>query len=395
MPDPGKPATLAVHAGTRFESKARPLIEGIHVSTVSYFDKSADLDRSLDGEDFVYARITHQNGVLLEAAMAALEGAEGCVAYATGMAAMRALLDAQALKTGDAVVIPADCYGVTRALFKAHCAERGAELHSLDLADPHAPERVSALEPHFVLAESITNPLLAVPDLPALANACRAAGATFAVDATFASPAFQRPLEMGADYALHSTTKWINGHSDAMGGVVSAKADRVRALRASRTVDGAILGPFEAYLTLRGLRTLLVRMRAHSENALKISQRLAESPLMERVIYPGLATHPHHAVARRVLDGGFGGMMAFEIRGAGRAEVFRFLESLRLAKPAPSLGDVATMVMHAASAASRRMSPEERAAAGIKENLVRVSVGLEDPDDVAQDLLAAASKAMS
>jgi cystathionine gamma-synthase len=395
MPDTRKPATLAIHAGTRLESKARALIEGIHVSTVSYFDRSEDLDRSLDGEDFVYARITSQNAALLEEAMAALEGGDGCVAYATGMAALRALIEAQGLKSGDAVVIPADCYGVTRALFKAHCAARGATLHSLDLAQASAPERIAALKPRFLLAESINNPLLAVPDLPALARACRLVGAAFAVDATFASPALQRPLELGADYSLHSTTKWINGHSDAMGGVISANAERIRALKAARTVEGAILGAFEAYLTLRGLRTMLVRVKAHSENALHVSRRLSDSPLMERVIYPGLPGHPHHGVAKRVLSGGFGGMMAFEIRGAGRAEVHRFLELLQLAKPAPSLGDVATMVMHAASAASRRMTPEERAAAGIKENLVRISVGLEDPDDVAEDLLSAAAKAMS
>jgi cystathionine beta-lyase/cystathionine gamma-synthase len=219
-------------------------------------------------------------------------------------------------------------------------------------------------------------------------------GAAFAVDATFASPILQRPLELGADYSIHSTTKWINGHGDAMGGAVSGTRERIQELKGSRVLSGGILGPFEAWLTLRGLRTLPIRIKAHCEHADQIARRLAQSPSLERVLHPSLANHPNHAVACNVLDGGFGGMLAFEIRGAGRAEAFRFLESLRLAKPAPSLGDVATLVMHAATASARRLTQAERDAAGIGENLVRVSVGLEDPDDIADDLLAAISQAV-
>ena len=218
-------------------------------------------------------------------------------------------------------------------------------------------------------------------------------GAAFAVDATFASPVLQRPLELGADYAIHSTTKWINGHGDAMGGVVSGTRERIEPLRSARVVTGSVLGPFEAWLTLRGLRTLLVRMNAHCAHAEHVAGRLAASANIERVLYPSLPTHPTHGVARRVLDGGFGGMLAFHIPGGGRAESFRLLERLRLAKPAPSLGDVATLVMHAASASARRLTPAEREAAGIGENLIRVSVGLEDPDDVADDLIQAVGQA--
>jgi cystathionine beta-lyase/cystathionine gamma-synthase len=186
----------------------------------------------------------------------------------------------------------------------------------------------------------------------------------------------------------------MNGHSDAMGGTVSGKRELIEPMRAARTLNGSILGPFEAWLTLRGLRSLPIRMKAHSEHALHVARRLAESRKLERVIYPGLSTHANHEVARRMLESGFGGMLAFHIPRAGRRQAFRFLESVKLAKPAPSLGDVSTLVMHAASASARRMTQEERDAAGIGENLIRVSVGLEDPDDIADDLLAAAALAM-
>ncbi len=240
-----------------------------------------------------------------------------------------------------------------------------------------------------MLAETITNPLLNVPDLPELARAAHAVGAAFAVDGTFSSPVLQRTLAQGADYALQSSTKWINGHSDATGGTVAGSAERIQPLLAARVLDGAILGPFESWLTLRGLRTLPVRMAAHSAHALAVAQRLAQDSHVTRVLYPGLPTHPHHAVATRLLPHGYGGMVAFEIARGGRAEVFRFLEKVKLARPAPTLGDVATLVMHPASAAARRMTAEERTAAGISESLVRVSVGLEDPGDIAEDLLQA------
>jgi cystathionine gamma-synthase len=395
MPDrPPQPSTVAIHAGSRLTSRSRPVTPDIHVAAVSYFDSAADLDASLDGKDFVYTRIAGQNASLLEEAVAALEGAPACAAFASGMAALRAVLDAQGLRAGDAVVMPADAYGMSQALIKAHAASRGLVLHALSLSTPESVAAVRSVKPKLVLAESMANPLLSVTDLAALSEACRGVGAVLAVDATFASPALQRPLALGADYALHSTTKWINGHSDAMGGVVSGSAERLRPLRAARVMDGAVMGPFEAYLTLRGLRTLPIRMRAHSEGALAVAQQLAASPLVEHVLYPGLASHPQHAVAKRMFSGGFGGMLAFEIKGGDKARALRFLESVKLALPAPSLGDVATLVMHAASAASRRLSPAERAAAGIRDNLIRVSVGLEDPSDIAEDLLQATAQAL-
>jgi len=387
-----KPETLAIHAGTRLlGSRTVDLVAPLHLSSVGYFESAEELDASLDGKDFVYTRIRGQNTVLLEEAVAALEGAELACAFGSGMAALRALWDAQGLKASDSVVMGADGYGATRALYKVLAARAGVTLHALLLSDKDAPERLRALRPRFVLAESVTNPLLSVPDVPALAEAAHAVGAAFAVDGTFSSPVLQRALEQGADYALQSSTKWINGHSDATGGTVAGTAERIRPLLASRVLEGAILGPFEAWLTLRGLRTLPIRMRAHSANALAVAERLSKDARVTRVLYPGLKSHPEYSVAKRLLPHGFGGMVAFEIAGGGRAEVFRFLERVKLARPAPTLGDVATLVMHPATAAARRMTPEERATAGITENLVRVSVGLEDADDIAEDLLQAVS----
>lgn len=388
-----KPSTVAIHAGTSVGTSSIPISPPIHVSAVSYFEDSETLDGALDGKDFSYARIEAPNTLLLEQAIAALEGAEAAVSYASGMAALKAVVEAQRLKQGDRVVMPADGYGVTRLLLRTMSETLGFEVTPVLLAAQDAPEKIRALKPKLVLAESVTNPLLSVPDLRALAQACRDAGAVFAVDATFPSPALQRACELGADYAIQSTTKWLNGHSDALGGTIAGSAERIAALKKLRIVDGSVLGPFEAWLTLRGVRTLPVRMKAHSEHALHVARRLRESDLLERVIYPGLEDHPDHAVAREVLTGGFGGMVAFEIRGATRQQGFRFLEAVELAKPAPSLGDVGTLVMHAASASARRMSQAERDAAGIKESLIRVSVGLEDPDDIADDLLQAVQSA--
>lgn len=394
-----KPSTTAIVAGSRPPaSSAHPLNAPVFTSAVGWFDDAEQLDASLDGKDFVYGRISAPNAVLLEQAIAALEGAEDCAVYASGMAALRAIFESQGLAAGDRVVVPADGYGATRALYKQLAAERGIELVPLMLTESAAISVLEKLRPKLVLVESVTNPLVSVPDLPLVCAAARQAGAAVAVDGTFPSPIGQRALSLGADYAVQSTTKWINGHSDALGGAVSGGRERIAALKAARLLRGDIIGPFEAWLTLRGLRTLPLRMKAHGAHALELAQLLVGSSAVANVRYPGLSSHPQHATARRVLDvadAGFGGMLTFEIPESTRTIAFRFLEALRLARPAPSLGDVGTLVMHAASASARRLTPEERAAVGIGEGLIRVSVGLEDPSEIAADLLQAVGVARS
>ncbi len=392
-----KPTTAAIVAGSRLPpTRSQPTSAPLYSAAVSYFDDADALDQSFEGRDFVYSRIAAPNAQLLEEAIAALEGAAACAVYASGMAALRAVFDAQGLKAGDKVVLPGDGYGATRALYSQLCVERGVRLVPVMLAEAGAGAVLKQVRPQFVLIESVTNPLVSVPDLPALCDAAHGAGAVVAVDGTFPSPMGQRALKLGADYAVQSTTKWINGHSDALGGSVSGSVERIALLKAARVLRGDVLGPFEAWLTLRGVRTLPLRMKAHSANALQVAMALVASGKVENVRYPGLASHPHHAIARKVLDietAGFGGMLTFEIPGATRAVAFKFLESVKLARPAPSLGDVATLVMHAATAAARRLTPEERLAAGIGEGLIRVSVGLEDPEDLTADLLQAVNAA--
>jgi cystathionine gamma-synthase len=289
-------------------------------------------------------------------------------------------------------VIAADGYGVTRALLEQLGRRDGVEVSSMSFTGPDMGVRLANTQAKLVVCESVTNPLLQVPDLPMVAAAARAAGSRLAVDGTFPSPLGQRTLGHGADYAIQSTTKWINGHSDALGGTVSGSRVLIDPLRSARVLNGDIMGPFEAWLTLRGLRTLPVRLRTHGAHALALAKTLEGAPGISRVWYPGLPSHPQHVVAARVLDtslAGFGGMLAFELTQGTRERAFRFLESVKLARPAPSLGDVSTLVMHAASAAARKLTPEQRAAAGITEGLIRVSVGLEDPGDLSDDLLNA------
>ena len=256
----------------------------------------------------------------------------------------------------------------------------------------HVGARRKHVLPLIPVCESVTNPLVQVPDLPLVAAAAHAAGSKLAVDGTFPSPLGQRTLDHGADYAIQSTTKWINGHSDALGGTVAGARVQIDPLRSSRILNGDIMGPFEAWLTLRGVRTLPVRLRAHGAHAMALARALEGAPGISRVWYPGLPSHPQHLVAARVLDtslAGFGGMLSFELTQGTRERAFRFLESVKLARPAPSLGDVSTLVMHAASASARRLTPAQRVAAGITEGLIRVSVGLEDPGDLSDDLLNA------
>jgi len=387
-----KATTLAVTAGALAPTAALPVAGPLHLSAVSFYADADALDASLDGSGYSYGRIRAPNAEALEQALAALEGAEACVAYASGMAALRALWDSLSLKAGDVAMVPADGYGASLALLKRLAAERSVTLRLQSFTAPDVAAHLAEAKPKLVFLESVTNPLLSVPDLPTLCAEAHAAGATVAVDATFCSPLGQRPLSHGADLVLHSTTKWINGHSDALGGVVSGARARIEPMRAARILTGELLGPFEAYLTLRGVRTLPVRMKAHGENALALARALEASGRVTAVRYPGLPSHPQHSVARRVLDvesAGFGGLLAFELPKGGRAEAFRFLESVKLARPAPSLGDVATLVMHAASASARRMTADERERAGISERLIRVSVGLEDPSEIAADLLQA------
>ena len=318
-------------------------------------------------------------------ALAALEGGAGAVITATGMAAITLVL--HLLSPGDLLVLPHDGYGGTWRIVDALARKGHFEVAIVDQRDPAALAQALARRPKLVWAETPSNPLLRVVDLAALGAACRRAGALFAVDNTFLSPALQNPIAFGADLVVHSTTKYVNGHSDVVGGAVVAKD---KALHEQLLWWANALGitgaPFDSWLTLRGLRTLHARMRCHQENAERLAELLAAHPAVRAVHYPGLPTHPDHALAKRQ-QRGFGGMLSFEF--ADPAAVGRFVEALSCFTLAESLGGVESLIAHPATMTHASMTPEVRARAGITDGLLRLSVGIENGDDLARDLLAA------
>ncbi len=383
--------TQAVHAGERAPAAHyRPVSTPIQMS-VGYVHPSAEeMDRIFAGEEqgYVYPRYGSPTVAALERAMATLEGAGDAVAYATGMAAVHAAILGAGARAGGAVVCAADVYGATYALVATTLASLGIRGRFVDVADLDGVQRALAEEqPAALVCEAISNPLLKVADLPALADLCGAAGARLIVDATFATPYLVRPLALAADYSVHSATKYLSGHGDVMAGVVACSAVAGRDLRERQKLLGANLGPQEAWLALRGLKTMPLRVREQCRNAQVVAEWLEGHPKVAKVHYPGLPSHPQHDLASRLFGGkGYGGMISMDLRGAGRAEVFRFLEALDLVQPATTLGDVYSLVLYPAMSSHRALGPAERARLGIGEGLVRLSVGIEDPADIKEDL---------
>jgi cystathionine gamma-synthase/methionine-gamma-lyase len=343
------------------------------------------------GEGYVYPRYGSPTVAAFEAAMAELEGGQAAFAFATGMAAIHAALLAAGARAGTTLVAATDVYGATYALATRLLVELGVEVRLVDVGDLEAVEAALAeTRPVALLAEVISNPLLKVADLPALSDLAHRHGAQFLIDSTFASPCLCNPLQHGADMVIHSATKFIAGHGDVMAGVVVASAEtRDRLFELTKLVGGN-LGPFEAWLALRGLKTLPLRMRQHCANAMRVAQWLAEHPRIARVNYPGLAEHPQHGLARQLFgERGFGGVLSFEIAGADQAAVFGFMEALELCLPATTLGDVYTLVLHPATSSHRALPAAQRAQVGIGDGLVRLSAGIEAAEDIVADLAQA------
>lgn len=383
--------TQAVHAGERGpHPDFTPVNTPIYHSVGYLYDDLRDLDAVFGGQrpGFVYTRYGSPTVLAFERAMATLEQAGDAVAFASGMAALHAALLGAGIRAGQAVVAAADVYGATYALLERLFPALGVRVRFVDITDHDQVACALAEEaPATVLCEVISNPLMKVADVPVLAEMAHAAGATLIVDSTFASPYLLRPLEQGADYAVHSATKYLGGHGDVMAGVVACSAERGRDMRERQKLLGANLGPQEAWLAMRGLKTLPLRMRQHCANAQAVAEWLAGHPAVAAVHYPGLARHPQHALAARLFEGrGFGGMLSFDLRGAGQAEVFRFMKALELVLPATTLGDVYSLTLYPAHSSHRLLSPEARAALGIGDGLVRLSVGIEEAQDIIADL---------
>ena len=396
--------TVAVHAGERAAKPLfTPVVTPIYHASSYVYDEMETLDATFAGtfDGPMYTRYGNPTVSALEAAVAALEGGEAALAYGSGMAAIHGALLAAGARAGTSVVAAYDVYGATYALLIRLLASQGVATRFVDASDPEAVEaalaagqssaaRSSGSRPVALIVETISNPLLKVADLPALAELAHAAGAALIVDNTFASPYLCRPFGLGADYVVHSATKYLGGHGDVLGGVIVTSQERRRELNEINKLVGANLGPQEAWLVLRGIKTLPLRVQRQCENAAQVAAWLAAHPQVSHVNYPGLAAHPQHLLAARMLErGAFGAMISFDIRGGDRARVFRFMEALRLVLPATTLGDVYSLALYPAHSSHRALEPELRRRLGIGDGLVRLSVGIEDPADIVADLAQA------
>ena len=392
--------TQSVHAGQdRYAGERAPVPEftpvsvPIHPSVGYVYDDMEDLDAIFGGEraGYVYPRYGSPTVAAFERAVAKLERAEDAVAFASGMGAVHAALFGAGVRAGTAVVAASDVYGATYALLERTLPTLDIRVRFVDVTDLEEVGRAFEEEqPVAAVCEIISNPLMKVADVPTLAQMAQTAGAALIVDSTFASPYLFRPLEHGADYALHSATKYLGGHGDVMAGAIACSAERGRDLRERQKLLGANLGPQEAWLALRGLKTLALRMRQHCANAQIVAEWLDGHPAVFGVNYPGLPSHPQHDLAARLFgSGGFGGMVSFDLRDAARDEVFRFMEALELVLPATTLGDVYSLALYPAHSSHRQVAPEVREALGIGDGLVRLSVGIEEAADIIADLAQA------
>ena len=379
-----RPATRAVRAGIdrdpAFGAVVPPLVLSSNFSFAGFGEKRA----------YDYTRSGNPTRDLLGEALAELEGGAGGVVTATGMAAVALVLHA-VLKQGDTLVAAHDGYGGSWRLFDALARKGGFALRLANLTDPRALAAALAEKPAVVWIETPSNPLLRITDLRFVIEAAHKAGALAVVDNTFLSPALQTPIAFGADVVVHSTTKYINGHSDVVGGAVVARDAAVHeSLAWWANALGLTGAPFDAYLTLRGLRTLDARLRVHQENAAGLADVLDAHPAVARVHFPGLASHPGHVLAARQ-QRGFGAMLSFEL--TDEAAVRAFVDGLECFTLAESLGGVESLVAHPATMTHAAMAPEVRAAAGIGDGLLRLSVGIEHVEDLRADLLAGLERA--
>ena len=376
-------ATRAIHgARTPPVEQDTPSVPIYQTSTFR-FDTSEDYAETIAFRKpgYTYTRGGNPTVEAFEHVMADLEGTGSAFSFASGMAAIHTLVTSVAA-AGDSVVTSTELYGGAFNLFKRGLPRYGIEV---TWVSPHDLDAVAAALPgaKLLYVETIANPTMTIADLEALGAICRAAGVPAAVDNTFATPYLCNPAAYGFDHVLHSTTKYIGGHHDLVGGVVCTSEERMRELRETVIDTGGTMAPFEAWLAMRGLMTLELRMERHGRNAQALAEFLEASSRVERVHYPGLPSHPQHGVAKRQLRG-FSGMLSFEVRGGVEAGM-RLCDALELAWVATSLGGTHTLVGHAASTTHRQMDPEARRAAGIADGLVRVSVGLEDVEDLLAD----------
>lgn len=378
-------ATRAVRASIESDTQHGAVVPPLHLSSNFAFAGFGDK------REYDYTRSGNPTRDALADALAELEGGAGAVVTSSGMAALTLLT--QLLEPGDTIIAPHDCYGGTFRLLEQQSKKGLFEVNFVDQTDSEALEAACQSGPKIILAETPSNPLLRIVDIEVISSLAKGCGALLAVDNTFLSPALQNPIEFGADLVIHSTTKYINGHSDVVGGcVVAATEELAETIAYWANCIGITGAPFDSFLTLRGVRTLHPRIRQHEENATRLSNLLNTHAAVEKVYYPGLETHPGHDIARRQ-QRGFGGMVSFEL-GGGEKAVRAFIKSLRYFSLAESLGGVESLVCHPASMTHAPVAEEVLEEAGIGQNLIRLSVGLEDGEDLAADILTALEAAL-
>jgi cystathionine gamma-synthase len=371
--------TRTVRAALETDSQHGAVVPPIHLTSTFAFSGYGEK------REYDYSRSGNPTRDALGRALADLEGGAGAVVTASGMGAVS--LVTQLFKPDQVAVVPHDCYGGTYRLFNALNLRGALQVRFVDFQDAAALNAAIADKPALVWIETPSNPLLRIVDIAAVAARAKAAGALVVADNTFLSPVWQQPLALGADLVIHSTTKYLNGHSDVVGGaVIAATAELHEQVKWWGNCIGVTGAPFDSFLTLRGLRTLHARMRAHGENAERIAGLLAKHPAVARVYYPGLAEHPGHDIAQRQ-QRGFGAMVSFDLVG-GVQNIKALLGSMELFSLAESLGGVESLVAHPASMTHAAMDEAARERAGISATLVRLSIGIEDGDDLARDLTA-------
>ena len=370
-------ATIAVRSGVEADKHHGAVVAPIYLSTTYSF---ADFDTK---RQYDYGRSGNPNRDILAETLAELEGGVRGIITATGMSAVH--LATQILNHDDTLVIPHDCYGGSYRLFTSLQKRGLLKLEVLDLTQAHSLDKILAIKPKLIWIETPSNPLLRLTDIKAITDVAKQCGALVAADNTFLSPALQNPIKFGVDIVVHSTTKYINGHSDVVGGAVIAASQELGDELAWWANNIGITGaPFDSYLTLRGLRTLNVRLRQHQENALAIAQYLENSPFVAQVYYPGLESHPQHALAK-AQQFGFGAMVSFDIKGDIN-DAAAFLTRLNEFSLAESLGGVESLICHPATMTHAGMEATARAEAGVGDTLIRISVGIEDAKDLLADL---------
>jgi len=368
--------TKAIHAGQPPDPTTGSVTVPIY-QTSTYVQDALGVHKGYE-----YARTKNPTRSALEANLAALESGTAGIAFASGLAAITTL--AMTLESGDHVVVSDNTYGGTFRLFDKVMRKFGLEFTYVDASNPDATRAAVRSTTKMIFLETPTNPVMTIADIGATAEIARERGIVVAVDNTFMSPYFQRPIELGADVVVHSTTKYLNGHSDGVGGAIVVKdAGLAERLYFLQNAAGAILSPLDAWLVLRGIKTLGVRMRQHDASGRRVASFLSEHPRVEKVYYPGLASHPQHELARRQMSG-FGGMIAFETGSLENARTV--LENVRVCALAESLGGVESLICHPASMTHASVPDAERTRLGITDGLVRVSVGIEDTEDLVEDL---------